>query len=181
MRINTLKDRFHYVPNRLGGSSLFSGKPTISSDLQELLEKEDIAYIQKILSDIIEMRKRLFGTLHPEYYGLFEVQRIVDLKKKLIIKAISDTNDADFSLSVSLKVSKRFFSRNSNVKALKDIQSGEDFHPVVRVAKDHPLFRSFPWNKNDQTSLESITHFPIMELSHKDIVGLYLGNKGKLE
>ena len=80
--MENLSEKLVYMPNRRNGECLFNGKPEPTDEIMGIIGENGVKHIHKKLSEIVDMRKELFGDNLIKFYGLFYYQQFYDLQQK---------------------------------------------------------------------------------------------------
>lgn len=85
MKMRKLSKKIIHVPSFEKGIHTYEGLPLYENDVLDVLGIEIIDEIRLQLAEILELRKKLFGT-SQDHFGLAEKQYFFDLQKSIIIE-----------------------------------------------------------------------------------------------
>ena len=163
-------DRFIYRPNQKKGFHCYDGMPCATKGVFESIGEIGIAEIHRVMKEMVEVRKKMFGYGKPEYYGFTDREVFFDLETATGIELHANANKSvvgrkgyEFPLPELLdiegsyllkqtfpfgtKLGKRAFKNR-----VKDWQSGNFLIKSVKEKQDAAI-RAIRWLKTHDFEL----------------------------
>lgn len=83
-------DRFIYRRDNEIGEYCFDGTPCPTKEVYESIGEAGIAHIQKMLKEMIEIRKKMFGSGSAKFFGFRRDQAIFDMENRTLIHLVDN-------------------------------------------------------------------------------------------
>lgn len=89
-----LSERFIYRPHQNKGIHCYDGTPCATREVYESIGEIGITEIHRVMQKMIAIRKKMFGSGKPEYYGFNDREIFFDLETATGIELHSDVQQA---------------------------------------------------------------------------------------
>lgn len=86
-------ERFVYKRNNEKGIHLFEGQPCPSREVFKSIGEAGILHIHRTMKEMLEIRKKMFGSGRAEFYGFSSNQSFFDMETRTIIELISNASN----------------------------------------------------------------------------------------
>ncbi len=75
-----LSERFIYRPSQKKGVHCYDGTPCPTKEVYEAIGEVGVAEIHRVMSEMVEVRKKMFGDGKPEFYGFTDREVFFDIE-----------------------------------------------------------------------------------------------------
>lgn len=86
-------ERFVYRRNDKKGIHCYDGTPCATKEVFDSIGEAGIKHIQKMIIEMIEMRKKMFGYGKAEYYGFSDSEAFFDMETSTMIQLLANAKE----------------------------------------------------------------------------------------